>query len=339
MTNTLRHNHSEDHSELLSSYLDNAVSLVERRKAEALLKSCEACAAELADLRSLQAALRALPAPMPRRSFTIDPYTVRPRRLLFPIFRTASFATALLLFILVGVDIFRSPQAASTSGGGEAGAAQYSARAQDGAGTAMESGATIPALAAEAPNPNGPQSNVSPGLAPTTMAAAGGAAGAAAAATEAPATEAAPAPAEAAAAALQAATPASEAAMPEAADAATKATTAAGVATANDENPVAGAARESMPVPAPPPGGAGGDAVGLAYPAGNAGGGAAGGDMPIEQAPQPETGAADTRMLQVPEQPDAPRASLGPLRIAQYLLALVLLGLALATWWTARRRI
>jgi hypothetical protein len=44
-------------------------------------------------------------------------------------------------------------------------------------------------------------------------------------------------------------------------------------------------------------------------------------------------------MLQAPEQADAQRASLRPLRIAQYLVALALLGLGLATWWTARRRI
>src|SRR5688500_7232984 len=104
MTTIPRHTHSEDTAELLSSYSDDALDVVERRRAEALLQSCGACAADLADLRSLKAALEALPAPLPRRSFTLDLASLQPRRLLFPIFRFASLAAAILLVVTLGVD-------------------------------------------------------------------------------------------------------------------------------------------------------------------------------------------------------------------------------------------
>jgi anti-sigma factor RsiW len=111
MTNTLTHIHSDDRSELLSGYLDGALDVAARQEAKRTLQDCPACVAELAELRSLQALLRALPAPVPRRSFTIDPATVRPRRLLFPIFRFASLAAAMMLFVVLGID------ALSSSGG------------------------------------------------------------------------------------------------------------------------------------------------------------------------------------------------------------------------------
>src|SRR3954454_9691526 len=104
MTNLGQHTHPDDLSELLSAYVDDAVDVVERRRVEAALESCAACAADLADLRSLHTMLRQLPPPLPRRSFTIDPATVRPQRRLFPIFRFASLAAALLLLFVVGFD-------------------------------------------------------------------------------------------------------------------------------------------------------------------------------------------------------------------------------------------
>ncbi len=108
MTNTLTHTHTDDRSELLSDYLDNALDVAARQQAERTVRDCAACADELADLRSLQAMLRALPTPVPRRSFTIDPATVRPRRLLFPIFRIASLAAAVMLFVVLGIDALPS---------------------------------------------------------------------------------------------------------------------------------------------------------------------------------------------------------------------------------------
>jgi predicted anti-sigma-YlaC factor YlaD len=117
MTNALRHIHPDDSLELLSAYLDGELDVVERRRADELLRDCGACVAELHELRLLRQALRALPAPLPRRSFTLDPAAVRPRMRLFPVLRFASLVSALLLVVILGVDIFGGagtpPQAAS----------------------------------------------------------------------------------------------------------------------------------------------------------------------------------------------------------------------------------
>lgn len=131
MTNTLSHSHTDDRSELLSGYLDRALDIGEYREAEQTLKECAACVAELGELRSLHTLLRELPAPVPRRSFTLDPATVRPRRLLFPLFRFASLAAAMLLVTVLGVDAFanRAGQPTTTS---QTGAASESAPAAGG---------------------------------------------------------------------------------------------------------------------------------------------------------------------------------------------------------------
>jgi hypothetical protein len=113
MTNSLTHNHSDDRSELLSGYLDRALDVADYRRAEQTLRECGACVAELSELRTVQSLLRELPAPVPRRSFTIDPAMVRPRRLWFPVFRFASLAAAMLLVVVLGVD-------ALATGGGQA---------------------------------------------------------------------------------------------------------------------------------------------------------------------------------------------------------------------------
>jgi len=104
MKNAPRHIHSDDTSELLSSYIDDAVDLVERRRVDKLLRECNACVMELEDLRGLRQLLQHLPEPMPRRSFTLDASVAAPRMRLFPIFRFASLAAALLLFVVLGVD-------------------------------------------------------------------------------------------------------------------------------------------------------------------------------------------------------------------------------------------
>lgn len=110
----LTHNHSEDISELLSAYSDGNVDLVERRRVEAYLQRCPACAQELQELRLLKQMLRELPTLQPRRSFTLDPTQVAPpRRLLFPTLRWATLVAAALLVVLLGVDALRPdlPQA------------------------------------------------------------------------------------------------------------------------------------------------------------------------------------------------------------------------------------
>ena len=117
MTDAQRHIHPDDNLELLSAYVDGELDVVERRRADELLRDCGACVAELHELRLLRQALRALPAPLPRRSFTLDPAAVRPRMRLFPVLRFASLVSALLLVVILGVDIFGGagtpPQAAS----------------------------------------------------------------------------------------------------------------------------------------------------------------------------------------------------------------------------------
>src|SRR5919199_1842030 len=125
MTSFRGHTHPDDTNELLSSYLDDALDPAERRRADELLHTCPGCAADLADFRTLRAALRTLPAPLSRRSFTLDPATVRPRARLFSVFRFASLAAAVLLFLVLGVDAFssRNGGAASTASAPAGGAA------------------------------------------------------------------------------------------------------------------------------------------------------------------------------------------------------------------------
>src|SRR4051794_34767405 len=106
MTNVPRHIHSDDTFELLSAYLDDALDVVERRRADTLLHDCAACAQELDELRALRQALRALPVPLPKRSFTLDPAVARPRMRLFPILRFASLVSAMLLVVILGIDAF-----------------------------------------------------------------------------------------------------------------------------------------------------------------------------------------------------------------------------------------
>ncbi len=105
----LSHTHPDDTSELLSAYSDNAVNVLERRRAEEYLQRCAACAQELRELRMMRELLRELPTIQPPRSFTIDPARApRPRWLLFPTLRLASLVATLLLIAVLGVDGFNA---------------------------------------------------------------------------------------------------------------------------------------------------------------------------------------------------------------------------------------
>ncbi|PLS81393.1 MAG: hypothetical protein CYG59_06040 [Chloroflexi bacterium] len=175
----LSHTHPDDTSELLSAYSDNAVNVLERRRAEEYLQRCAACAQELRELRMMRELLRELPTIQPPRSFTIDPARApRPRWLLFPTLRLASLVATLLLIAVLGVDGFnaginpgassstaaqQSPQmfsrSAGTTAGGETvtlsegttGAATGAApEALPMASTAAAGGATTGGAAAEA---------------------------------------------------------------------------------------------------------------------------------------------------------------------------------------------
>lgn len=75
----------DDHkpqTEALSAYLDDALDSAEREALERHLATCDACQAELADLRRVREMLRALPAPTVPRSFTLPtaPAPARPDR-------------------------------------------------------------------------------------------------------------------------------------------------------------------------------------------------------------------------------------------------------------------
>ncbi|HEX6288015.1 MAG TPA: zf-HC2 domain-containing protein [Herpetosiphonaceae bacterium] len=103
----LSHNHPDNTSELLSAYIDNAVDAVERRQVERYIQTCPACTQELQELRMFRALLRDLPMVQPRRSFTLDPAAVAPRRLLFPTLRWATLVATALFLVVVGVDVLR----------------------------------------------------------------------------------------------------------------------------------------------------------------------------------------------------------------------------------------
>ncbi len=169
----LPHTHSDDRSELLSAYIDSAVDVVERRRAEEYIQGCTACAQEVRELRMFKELLGDLPKLQPPRSFTLDPQAAaRPRWLLFPMLRLASVMAVLLLFVVLGVDglssirsgtsaesaapsgemssrsMRQAPDAAAPLAGEPAGGTTGSAAAGTGGGT--EAGlAPMPSAAAE----------------------------------------------------------------------------------------------------------------------------------------------------------------------------------------------
>jgi len=103
----------------LSAYLDGRLSPDRSRRLDEHLRSCDPCRRRLADLRALAEALREMPeAPVPR-SFALTPEQVRgvrpvrpyaPVGRLYPVFRNAAAAAAVLLFASVGADIFLQSQ-------------------------------------------------------------------------------------------------------------------------------------------------------------------------------------------------------------------------------------
>lgn len=336
MTTSLHHNHSEDHSELLSTYLDGAASVVERRQVERLLQSCAGCAADLADLRTVKAALRALPTPVPRRSFTLDPARAQPRPRLFPVFRFASLITAVLLVLVVGFDGLQtagrrgmqtSVSAPSSASGGPAGGATaggeetYSSRSAAGGADTLGGTDTAGIMQQSAPAETAAAAALAMPQAAT--AAAGAAQEGATTAAAAPAAP----PQPAGAADKQAPTTAAGVAAPET----TSASAASAAEGALAPTTVAGAAEASphaeQPVEQP------------ANSGGGTAGGAAGGAPSAALRSSENSGAANTMTLGPGTSPAPPPARLNPLRIVEYALALLLLGLALATWWTARRQI
>jgi anti-sigma factor RsiW len=330
MTTFGRHTHTDDTAELLSAYLDNALDVVERRRADHLLSVCAACAAELADLRALRSLLRELPTPMPRRSFTLDPAMVRPRPRLFPVFRIATFATALLLVVVLGVDALLP---GLQQAGGQTSATSLMAPA--GAETGAEQSAQRSAAT----------------TAPDAGAAAGRAGATQEDAIQAPAAVPMPQPTMAAAAAPVEPTPAAadagagggsaEESM-EAADAAVAATEAA-ITMMQEQTGQPFAPTIESPEPAlsvPAGDSTAGGATGGDTAAGGAGGDtAAGGAAPSQPLANSDPAGVDTAPLDAQRAPAQPAEPVRPLRLLAYLLGALTLALGAATWWAAQRRV
>ena len=307
MTGFRGHTHPEDTSELLSSYLDDALDAAERRRVDELLQTCPGCAADLADLRTLRMALRALPMPVPQRSFTLDPAAVRPRQRLFPVFRFASLAAAVLLFLLLGVDALSSQRGrvASTASAPASGAETYSSGGGAAAGTA-------------------PQAAEAPATAAAAMAARDiGAATAGAAAGAAPAAGGMAAPAQRTVGAAAAA-----AASGGAASAAVAGTTGPAGSTTDQ------LARAPQSLPLQPTA----VAAQAVTPQTAAAGGLPAGANQAQGKANSSTRTTPSSETAAPRSSTAARNVLRPIRVLEYLLAAITLSCGLATWWVGRRR-
>ncbi len=113
--------------ELLSAYLDGQVSPDERATVETAIAADPAVRARVTDLRATVALLRALPQPVPRRTFILTPEqaaSIRPVRgpwptRLFPAVAAVSAVAAVLCLMLVAGDVatggFASTQRQTTT--------------------------------------------------------------------------------------------------------------------------------------------------------------------------------------------------------------------------------
>ena len=148
----------------LSAYIDGQLANVRQAQVSAHLESCDACAAYVADLRSLKALVATLPQEQPARSFTLTPAQAGQRptpRRSFPAGLALAPAMALTLFVaLVGIDLL------AVDGGGRGGAPEALTAKYADQGAAVErSAAPAPAASgaeAGAPAPQVP--TVGPGL-------------------------------------------------------------------------------------------------------------------------------------------------------------------------------
>lgn len=311
------HNHSEDTTEMLSAYIDNAVNVVERRQAEALIEQCQACAQDVRELRALRALLRDAPKLQPTRSFTLDPASApQPRWLLFPTLRIATFAAALLLLVVVGVDVLRptgGTAAFSTQSGGGSAARDTSIQ-QSRQFSASAAAITAPEIAgADSAAANAPAAAPEPEAVPE-----------AAAASEAAA------PAASTAASTAAAPTTKE--SPAASTALSPTETAATAAVASSAAPDIAAAQGQAPNESEESG-LTTSAAGITETAD----GAAGGAPPALQADQPispDTLELDRSATPTPD----PSSAIAPLRIVEWGLALVVIAFGGATLWAWRQR-
>lgn len=100
----------EKRQELLTAYIDEALSPRERRRFEQMLAEDPGLRAELAQLRQLQQNLRQLPRRRVPRNFTLDPALYetpqrQPLVQLYPAMRVATTLTAVFLIIAVAANL------------------------------------------------------------------------------------------------------------------------------------------------------------------------------------------------------------------------------------------
>lgn len=86
---------------LLSSYLDNQISVEDRRRLEAHLRGCASCSEELASLKLTVGLLRRVPAVPVPRSFTLSVPEAARRPVLSPAFFYLRNATAVMAAVFV----------------------------------------------------------------------------------------------------------------------------------------------------------------------------------------------------------------------------------------------
>lgn len=106
--------------EAVSAYLDNALTPAERQRFEQQMAQDPALHAEVAQQRQTRALLRQLPPRQVPRNFTLDPALYgRPARqplvTYYPALRAATVLTAVLLFFIVGLNIFSSGAGSTAS--------------------------------------------------------------------------------------------------------------------------------------------------------------------------------------------------------------------------------
>lgn len=110
----------EKQQELLTAYLDDALSPAERSQFEAVLAQDEALAAKVRQQRLIKQRLSTMPRRRVPRTFALDPAiygkpTPQPLFRLYPALQTATVLAALMLMFLVGLEAFGGVAQQATS--------------------------------------------------------------------------------------------------------------------------------------------------------------------------------------------------------------------------------
>jgi anti-sigma factor RsiW len=123
------HNDHERQVEALSAYLDDALPSAEHEALERHLATCAECRAELEELRHVRALLRALPAPVPPRSFTLPATTASATRAAPSWTRVAQWGGGLVAVVGVGLLAAGALNTHPTLSAGAASRASYNSSA------------------------------------------------------------------------------------------------------------------------------------------------------------------------------------------------------------------